>query len=89
MMENEKKPEEESDLQSAWRVFDLDNKGYIESKELRQIISSMDDKIPKDEIQQLINDADLAKDRRITFDGQFLSHLMHHRPPFAQLDSFH
>mgnify|MGYP001795588540 CR=1 FL=1 len=69
-MEKEKKPEVESDLQNAWRVFDADNKGFIESRELRHIIlKHMDEKIPKEEIQELLFDAHLTQDRRISFDG--------------------
>lgn len=76
MMEKEKKPEVESDLVNAWRVFDADDKGFIESRDLRRIINSMDDSIPKAEIQQLLLDADLTKDRRLTFEGRFYSYLL-------------
>ena len=70
LMEDQKKPDErEADMMLAFRVFDADNKGYIESAELRYIILNMDNKIPLDELNELIEIADLERDRKIDYQG--------------------
>ena len=70
-MEDQKKPDErEADMMLAFRIFDADNKGYIESAELRYIILNMDNKIPRDELNELITIADLDRDREITYQGK-------------------
>jgi len=71
LMEDQKKPDErEADMMLAFRVFDADNKGYIESAELRYIILNMDKRIPRDELDELIAIADLERDRKISYQGR-------------------
>jgi len=71
MMEDQKKPDQrEADMMLAFRVFDADNKGYIESAELRYIILNMDNKIPREELNELIAIADLERDRKICYQGK-------------------
>ena len=70
LMEDQKKPDErEADMMLAFRIFDADNKGYIESAELRYIILNMDNKIPQEELEELITIADLERDRKLTYQG--------------------
>lgn len=71
MMEDQKKPDErEADMMLAFRIFDVDNKGFIEAAELRYIILNMDNKIPRDELNELIKIADLERDRKISYQGR-------------------
>lgn len=68
LMENQKKPDErEADMMLAFRIFDADNKGYIESAELRYILLNMDKRIPQEEIKELMEIADLERDRKIRY----------------------
>ena len=77
LMEDQKKPDErEADMMLAFRVFDADNKGYIESAELRYIILNMDKRIPRDELDELIAIADLERDRKISYQGRELNNLI-------------
>ena len=77
-MEDQKKPDErEADMVLAFRIFDADNKGYIESAELRYIILNMDNKIPRDELSELIKIADLERDRKICYQGK-MGYIMDH-----------
>ena len=77
LMEDQKKPDErEADMMLAFRVFDADNKGYIESAELRYIILNMDKRIPRDELDELIAIADLERDRKISYQGRDLKNLI-------------
>jgi len=66
LMELQKTPEDtEDDIVQAFRVFDSDNKGYIESAELRELLENMDWKVSADELKDLITSANLHQDRRI------------------------
>ena len=72
-MEDQKKPDErEADTMLAFRIFDADNKGYIESAELRYILLNMDKRIPTEELTELIGIADLERDRKISYQGELL-----------------
>lgn len=71
LMEQQKTPEEiEDNIVQAFRVFDSDNKGYVESADLRELLENMDWKISDDEVKDLINRTNLREDRRIRLEGQ-------------------
>ena len=71
LMEDQKKPDErEADMMRAFRVFDADNKGYIESAELRYILLNMDKRIPRDELHEMIVSAKLDEDKKVTYQGK-------------------
>lgn len=73
-MRNKKKQDEkETDMMLAFRLFDVNQKGYIESADLRYIILNMDNRIPRDELKELITSAKLDQDRRVTYEGKQLS----------------
>lgn len=73
-MKNKKKQDEkETDMMLAFRLFDANQKGYIESADLRYIILNMDNRIPCDELKELITSAKLDQDRRVTYEGKQLS----------------
>ena len=73
-MKNKKKQDEkETDMMLAFRLFDVNQKGYIESADLRYIILNMDNRIPRDELKELITSAKLDQDRRVTYEGKQLS----------------
>ena len=70
-MKNKKKQDEkETDMMLAFRLFDANQKGYIESADLRYIILNMDNRIPRDELNELITSAKLDQDRRVTYEGE-------------------
>ncbi|CAH3036222.1 unnamed protein product [Porites lobata] len=72
-MRNKKKQDEkETDMMLAFRLFDVNQKGYIESADLRYIILNMDNRIPRDELKELITSAKLDQDRRVTYE-EFLA----------------
>ena len=77
LIEDQKKPDErEADMMLAFRIFDADNKGYIESAELRYIILNMDNKIPRDELNEMIASVKLDQDKRVSYQGTELSVLL-------------
>lgn len=70
-MEQQKTPDErEEDIKQAFRVFDSDNKGYIESADLRELLENMDWKVRKEDLKDLITRANLDQDRRVSFEGR-------------------
>lgn len=70
-MKNKKKQDEkETDMMLAFKLFDANQKGYIESADLRYIILNMDNRIPRDELNELITSAKLDQDRRVTYEGE-------------------
>lgn len=73
MEDKKKQDEKETDMMLAFRLFDANNKGYIESADLRFIILNMDNRIPRDELNEMITSAKLDQDRRVTYEGKQLS----------------
>ncbi|CAH3028133.1 unnamed protein product [Porites evermanni] len=69
LMEQQKTPDErEEDITQAFRVFDSDNKGYIESADLRELLENMDWKVREEDLKDLITRANLDRDRRVSFE---------------------
>ena len=69
-MEQQKTSEEkEDDIVQAFRVFDSDNKGFIESADLRELLENMDWNVSAEELKDLLTSANLNQDRRIGFEG--------------------
>lgn len=71
-LEEYKKPDDKQDLVMAFRVFDPENKGFIEAKELKKALLELKD-TSKEEIEDVLESADLEKDRHIYFDGGFVT----------------
>ncbi|XP_019168314.1 PREDICTED: calcium-dependent protein kinase 24 [Ipomoea nil] len=58
----------DDNLHKAFLIFDKDNSGYIEFEELRDYLLEIDDDNKNDQVvQEIIFDADLDKDGRISF----------------------
>lgn len=71
LMEEQKTPQEtEEDIVQAFRVFDSDNKGYIESADLRELLEKMEWKVSAEDLKDLITSANLHQDRRIGLEGK-------------------
>ena len=70
MKSKKEQDEKETDMMLAFRLFDANQKGYIESADLRYIILNMDNRIPRDELNELITSAKLDQDRRVTYEGE-------------------
>ena len=68
-MEDYKKPDDKDDLIMAFRVFDSANKGYVEAKEIKKALLRLKD-IPMEEIDELLEAANLKENRHIYFDGE-------------------
>lgn len=66
-VEEYKKPGDKDDLIMAFRVFDPENKGYAEAQEIRNVFHGLKD-IATEEIEGLLESANLQENRHIYFD---------------------
>ncbi|XP_068676925.1 calmodulin-like isoform X1 [Montipora foliosa] len=66
-VEEYKKPGDKADLIMLFRVFDPENKGYVEAEEIRDALHRLKD-LSKEEIEDLLEDADLKQNRHVYFD---------------------
>ena len=68
------------DLMSAFHVFDIHNKGYIESADLREALGLTVTDIPSKELQQMLKEIGLVNDRKISFAGNALRETVYSYP---------
>ena len=61
--------EDIGDLLNAFNIFDVQNRGYIETRDLREAFGFSESGIPSEQLRQVLADMDLLKDRKITFSG--------------------
>lgn len=61
-----------SELREAFKVFDKDGKGYIESSQFRQIMTSMGEVLTPDEMDEMIRDADKEGEGKINYEGKII-----------------
>lgn len=58
------------ELQEAFKVFDLDGNGYISGAELHEVmftLAALGEKLSREEVDDLIKEADLDDDGRLNF----------------------
>lgn len=57
------------EIREAFRVFDKDGNGFISVAELRHIMGNLGDKMPEDEVEEMIHEADIDGDGQVNYDG--------------------
>lgn len=73
-MEQQKTVDErEDDIVQAFRVFDSESNGYIESADLRELLQNMHWDISAEELKDLIISSNLQQDRKIDIEGRINS----------------
>ncbi|KAK3093118.1 hypothetical protein FSP39_011310 [Pinctada imbricata] len=60
----------EAELLAAFRVFDMDHNGYIESSELRKVLKDLGEQLSEQEVEKIIQDYDLDGDGKINYVGK-------------------
>eukprot|EP01124_Arcella_intermedia_P016255 TRINITY_DN2284_c0_g1_i1.p2 TRINITY_DN2284_c0_g1~~TRINITY_DN2284_c0_g1_i1.p2 ORF type:complete len:142 (-),score=32.13 TRINITY_DN2284_c0_g1_i1:65-490(-) len=58
MQKNKKEVDAEKELTEAFKVFDKDGKGTVQTKELRAVLTSMGEKLTEDEVDGIIKACD-------------------------------
>lgn len=61
----------EEEILEAFRVFDRDGNGSISKEELRFAITTLGEKVKEEELDDLMNAADLNGDGQINYSGLF------------------
>ncbi|CAF4628154.1 unnamed protein product, partial [Rotaria magnacalcarata] len=57
-----KDTDSEEEILEAFRVFDKDGNGYISADELRNVMTSLGEKLTDEEVNQMIREADIDGD---------------------------
>lgn len=58
----------QDELRVAFRQFDRDGSGYIQTRELEEIMQQMGRRFNKEEVDAMINSLDKSGDGKISFD---------------------
>ncbi|CAD5116918.1 DgyrCDS5759 [Dimorphilus gyrociliatus] len=58
----------DQEIRDAFKVFDRDNDGYIEAKELRQVMRELGEDFTEEQIRKMMSVADKDGDNRINFE---------------------
>ena len=59
----------EEELRDAFRVFDKNNDGIMTSNELRDVMLTLGDTMSREDVDEMIRDADLNGDGNIDYEG--------------------
>lgn len=59
----------QKDLMAAFKVFDLDNNGYITRDEIKIAMEKIGEPVTEDQINEMITMADIDMDGRINYEG--------------------
>ena len=70
MAKKTKEAEDEQELREAFRVFDKNNRGVIDTADLKTILKALDPDMPDEEIDQIISDIDEDGSGTVDFEGK-------------------
>uniref|UniRef100_A0A7N0UDS1 EF-hand domain-containing protein n=1 Tax=Kalanchoe fedtschenkoi TaxID=63787 RepID=A0A7N0UDS1_KALFE len=59
---------EAAELKEAFKVFDRDQNGFISAEELKQVMINLGEKLSDEDVEQMINEADLDGDGQVNFE---------------------
>jgi calmodulin len=69
MAKKNKDADTEKELKEAFSVFDRDCDGFINTKELKQVMSNLGENLTDDDVEAMIREADKDGDGKISFKG--------------------
>ncbi|KAF8632680.1 hypothetical protein AX17_004812 [Amanita inopinata Kibby_2008] len=58
----------DDEIKDAFRVFDKDGDGYISAIELKQVMTTLGEKLTDEEVNEMIREADVDGDGQINYD---------------------
>lgn len=62
----------QKELKEAFRLYDKEEKGYIPTSSLREILAALDDQITPDQMDGMIAEIDTDGSGTVDFDGNYL-----------------
>lgn len=65
-----KESDTEEEIREAFRVFDKDGNGFIDSSELRHVMTNLGEKLTDEEVEEMIKEADTNGDGQVDYDGK-------------------
>jgi calmodulin len=65
----------EEEILEAFKVFDKNGNGYISPAELRQVLTSLGEKLSDEEVDEMVREADIDGDGQINYE-EFLKMMM-------------
>jgi len=72
---NSRKPDTEEDVIESFKTFDKENNGFIPAAELRHVLMNIGDKLSDEEVDVLIQEADIDGDGQINYE-EFVRNMM-------------
>ncbi|KAL8601567.1 hypothetical protein ACOMHN_003833 [Nucella lapillus] len=60
-------PESSDNLREAFRIFDKEGAGMIDTKELRNILTNLGEKLTEDEVDEMIREADITGQGQVNY----------------------
>merc|ERR1711953_1404166 len=57
----------QEEIREAFKVFDKNGNGYIETDELRQVMANLGEKLTEAEVQNMMTTADLDEDGKVNY----------------------
>lgn len=69
----------EEEIREAFRVFDREGHGFITVPDLCQVLTTLGDKLTKEESEELISEADIDGDGNVNYE-EFVTMLLHKKP---------
>lgn len=62
--------DEEIELRESFKVFDKNGDGFISASELRQVMTTLGEKLTDEEVNEMIKEADVDGDGKVNYEGQ-------------------
>ena len=72
MAKKMKDTDSEEEIREAFKVFDKDGSGFIDSSELRQVMTTLGEKLTDEEVDEMIQEADVDGDGQVNYEGGYL-----------------
>lgn len=61
----------DEEFREAFNVFDKDNNGFISASEVREVMKSLGENLTDEQIEKIIQEADLDGDRQVSYQGTY------------------
>ena len=62
--------ETEREIVQAFKTFDREGNGFIQSTEIRRVMTNLGNKLSDDEVDEMVREADLDGDGQVNYEGE-------------------
>ena len=73
------------DLLLAFKIFDREDKGFISSEYVKEIMTNLGDKLTEEEVDELVKAADPDGTGQIDYEGKIMCSLKHGKTIHSQI----